>query len=118
MDNIYFEALAAYDEQLTKALRLTIVRGLTGGDQSKLGEIYTALTGRKSNMKTGCSTCKMRVIKDLARIYADEKAARAIKAVGAEVTESVAGVVEAEVEEAPKRKRATRKKAGIKTNEE
>lgn len=111
-----FEKLKQYENHLYTAKNCDYVRGLTAQTVKELSDLYEEIISKNNNgFKSGCSRCRLRSLKDLARVYYQYQEAQA-KEQEEQAQEPEVKVEEVKEEPAPapepKPKKTTKKSDG------
>lgn len=64
-----YEILKQYENHLSTAKYADYARNLTLAGLAQMDEVYKAIFGKESGLKSGCGKCRLRGLKDLARVY-------------------------------------------------
>lgn len=73
-----YEKLKQYENHLYTASACDYVRGLTPQTVKALADLYEEIISKNNNgLKSGCSRCRLRSLKDLARVYYQYQEAQA-----------------------------------------
>ena len=115
-----YEKLKAYENHLYTAKNCDYVRGLTPQTVKELADLYEEIISKNNNgLKSGCSRCRLRSLKDLARVFYQYKEAQEKEKEEAQEPEPETKVEETEAKEIaeapapePKPKKTTKKSDG------
>lgn len=73
-----YEKLKQYESHLYTAKNCDYVRGLTAQTVKELADLYEEIISKNNNgLKSGCSRCRLRSLKDLARVFYQYQEAQA-----------------------------------------
>lgn len=64
-----YEILKQYEKHLSTAKNADYARNLTLAGLAQMDEVYKAIFKKESGLKSGCGKCRLRGLKDLARVY-------------------------------------------------
>lgn len=64
-----YEILKQYENHLRTAKNADYARNLTLAGLAQMDEVYKAIFHKESGLKSGCGKCRLRGLKDLARVY-------------------------------------------------